>query len=301
MTTNANQSPPKRPLQFRLRHLLALPILLAVFFAVGGLKSPLFGLLAVVALLIVVEIITGPGYRQPIRPYGWLLSVAFVALLALIALDGSRPGPDRSGDRAACCNNLGQLAVALCQYRAAYGVFPPAYVVDQQGRPKHSWRVLILPFINQRGLYQRYRFDEPWDGPHNRQLAKECPALFRCPADQNAPPGRTNYVAVVGPSTAWPGTTSRSFGQFPHGPAATLLLVEVTDTSIWWLEPRDLVFKKIPFALNAPNGRGISSRHPGGVNCAFADSHLEFLSDTISGEALRKELMVDGGDSASED
>lgn len=302
MMTNADPSQPARRMQFRLRHLLVLPVLLAVFFACGGAKSPLFGLLAVVVLLMVVEAVSDLRFRawEPIRPYGCLLIVTCVALLALIALDCSHPGPDRS-HRAACCNNLRQLALALLNYHETYGAFPPAYVASKQGRPMHSWRVLILPYINQRGLYERYRFDEPWNGPHNRQLVKECPALFRCPADQSAPPGRTNYVAVVGPDTAWPGATGRTLDQFPDGLARTLMLVEVTDASISWLEPRDLVFEKMPLALNAPNGRGVSSRHPGGVNCAFADGHIAFLSDTISEETLRKMLRVDDGEPVGED
>ncbi len=85
--------------------------------------------------------------------------------------------------RAQCTNNIKQLAFALHNYHDAYGQFPPAFVPDQDGRPIHSWRVLILPFIEQQGLYQQYEFAEPWDGPNNRRLLSQIPSLYRCPSD----------------------------------------------------------------------------------------------------------------------
>ena len=61
--------------------------------------------------------------------------------------------------------------MAVANYHETYGCFPPAYVADRDGKPMHSWRVLILPFLEQRELYNAYNFAEPWDGPNNRKLA----------------------------------------------------------------------------------------------------------------------------------
>ena len=55
-------------------------------------------------------------------------------------------------------------------YRDTYKVFPPAFIADADGKPMHSWRVLLLPYLEQQVFYMRYRFDEPWDSPHNRSL-----------------------------------------------------------------------------------------------------------------------------------
>jgi hypothetical protein len=66
-------------------------------------------------------------------------------------------------------NNLKQIGLALRNYHDAYGRFPPAYVADGHGPPMHSRRVLILPWLEKREIYDRYRFDEPWDGPNNRK------------------------------------------------------------------------------------------------------------------------------------
>jgi len=70
--------------------------------------------------------------------------------------------------RAQCSNNLKQIALAFHNYHDTYRTFPPAYIPDEDGNPKHSWRVLILPFLEQRALYEQYNFDEPWDSPNNR-------------------------------------------------------------------------------------------------------------------------------------
>ena len=67
--------------------------------------------------------------------------------------------------------NLTKIAQALNQYQADHGTYPPAYVVDDQGTPTHSWRVLILPQLGYVDLYQRYDMNSPWDSPQNAMLA----------------------------------------------------------------------------------------------------------------------------------
>ena len=70
----------------------------------------------------------------------------------------------------------------------------------------HSWRVLLLPFLEQTPLYEKYRFDEPWNGPNNRKLADAIIAIYNCPSDDHGGTGNTspmtNYVAIVGTETA---------------------------------------------------------------------------------------------------
>ena len=98
------------------------------------------------------------------------------------------------------------MGVALLTYHDTYGSFPPAYIADDQGRPMHSWRVLILPYLEEKSLYDRYDFSEPWDGPDNSQLAAEMPKVYRCRSDScSLSPTDTSYLAVVGDGTIWPG------------------------------------------------------------------------------------------------
>src|ERR1700690_1532678 len=109
---------------------------------------------------------------------GVVLLFGFCLLLMLPPVTDGRPAR-----RTECKNHLKQLALAMHNYHDTYGSFPPAYIPDKNGRPMHSWRVLLLPFLEFGPLYDQYRFDEPWNGPHNRELAKLPIALFHCPTD----------------------------------------------------------------------------------------------------------------------
>ena len=105
----------------------------------------------------------------------------------------------------ACSNNMKQIVLALQNYHDVYKSFPAAYIPDENGKPKHSWRVLILPFLERWDLYDAYNFDEPWNGPHNRSLLHRTPPALRCPSTTSSEADTTEYFAVVGPSAAWPG------------------------------------------------------------------------------------------------
>ena len=193
-------------------------------------------------------------------------------------------------------NNLKQIGLALQNYRDAYGYFPPAYVADENGRPLHSWRMLILPWLEQKEIYDQYRFDEPWDGPNNRKLHDLRVSPYLCPSH----PGErhsTAYVAVVGPGTAWRGVEPMRLEEVPDGQDRTILLVEVSAPSIHWMEPRDLELDRMSFAINGPNNAaGPSSRHPGGANILLVDGAVRFLKEALAATSLRALLTVAGGE-----
>ena len=197
---------------------------------------------------------------------------------------------------AQCANNLKQIALALHAYHTEHGSFPPAYIVDENGVPMHSWRVLILPYLEQTNLYEQYDFNEPWDGPNNSLLHDHVVSIYGCPADASAK-NSANYLAVVGANTAWPGEEGRTIEQIRDGTSNTILVVEVCDHGIHWMEPRDLDFLTTSTTINqGPLGRTISSRHTPLANVAFADGSVRFLSNNTSGATVRALLTVDGGE-----
>ena len=193
-------------------------------------------------------------------------------------------------------NNMKNIALALLSYESHHGMFPPAYIADENGRPMHSWRVLILPFIERNDLWQAYSLDEPWDGPNNRKLANVVIGIFTCPSDADAWPTMTNYVAVVGPNTIWPGTQPTSLNDISDDRAETLLLVEVVNSGIHWMEPRDMHITQMAPGINPTAGQGISSAHDGIVIVSFADGHQQMIPKTISPEDLRAILTRSGGE-----
>jgi len=193
-----------------------------------------------------------------------------------------------------CQRNLKTLAIALSTYAEVHGALPPAYIADAQGKPLHSWRVLILPFLEQETLYRQYRFVEPWDGPNNRKLTSQMPDVFACPADDEPPAaGRTRYLAVVGPNTAFPGREPRRLADLPDGPTRTLVLVE-SNLEVNWLEPRDLDFAAISFEIRNSGPPGLGSPHPPGSNAAYLSGRVEVLTDDRPPDYIRS--LIDGAD-----
>ncbi len=192
-----------------------------------------------------------------------------------------------------CDNNLKQIGLALRQYQRRYSCLPPAFVPDANGKPMHSWRVLLLPFLDQDALYQKYSFKEPWDGPNNRKLSNVSIGVYKCTSD--APEyANTSYVAVVGPGTAWPGATGARLGDVQTDPGNTVLVVEVADSGVNWMEPRDLSFENMDFHVNGQPRNSISSRHRGDATVLFVDGSVGRLGDGLTPEAIRAMLRITG-------
>ena len=149
----------------------------------------------------------------------------------------------------------------------------------------HSWRVLILPFMEQSALYNMYNFNEPWDGPSNRKLLALRPNIYVCPTLQAERPSAaavTSYVLLTGPGTTFPHGRTTRLTDIRDGTANTLIAAEVSNVSVAWTEPRDLDVRTMSFRVNDPNRPGISSRHPGGANVSFADGGKRFLREGIT-------------------
>ena len=136
-----------------------------------------------------------------------------------------------------------QIALALQSYDAAYGALPPAYIADEQGRPMHSWRVLILPFLEQQSLYDQYDFQRTVGRPQQHQAPGQDAFHVRCPSNHAPGPAVstfTSYVVISGPGTMFPGAESIRLDQVTDGPAETLMVVEVANLQIPWTKPEDL-------------------------------------------------------------
>jgi hypothetical protein len=185
--------------------------------------------------------------------------------------------------------------LAVANYHSMYGCFPPAYIADGEGQPMHSWRVLLLPFLEQAALYNAYNFAEPWDGPNNRKLADQIGSIYLRSGLESDQARTTSFVAVVGPQTAWPGATPSSDKDLSDGLHETLLVVEVPDGKFQWMEPKDLRFDDMTFRVNDGSGRGLGSRL-GGARVVSADDWVSTLSDDFPPERLRAMLTAQGGE-----
>jgi prepilin-type processing-associated H-X9-DG protein len=227
---------------------------------------------------------------------GLLLVVPILIALLLPAVQAAREAARRSQ----CNNNLKQIAIAMLNYHDTWNTFPPAYLADENGRPMHSWRVLILPYMEQKALYDRYNFDEPWDGPNNSQLAAMMPPPYGCASDPAAGPAgsTTSYAAITGPGTLFDADEASSFATITDGTSNTLMVAEAANAGIHWMEPRDLDIDQMTLTING-SPTDISSHHPGGAQGVFADGHTNFLQAGIGAQLLRALMTKSGGEPIS--
>lgn len=237
---------------------------------------------------------------------GLLLLVAACALLAWL---GRAANDAREAAKRMTCNGqLCQLGLALHNYHDAYGSFPPAYVADAQGKAMHSWRVLILPFIEEQPLYARYNFNEPWNGPNNSKLAASMPHIFACPSHRGdfrdvryRGTHWTSYVVVVGAETVFPGAQCVSLADIRDEKSQTVLLVEVSNENFHWMEPRDLGMEQLKLAADGASRRGISSKHGTGAHLVMADGSRVWLRNGSKPDGLRAMMTRAGGEHFNHD
>ena len=102
------------------------------------------------------------------------LAIVFVLVALLFP---ARRGSREAARRTQCRNNLKQIALALHNYESHYHALPPAYTIDAEGKPLHSWRTLILPWIEQVNLYNSIDLSKPWDDPANAEALNTVPQV----------------------------------------------------------------------------------------------------------------------------
>lgn len=213
-------------------------------------------------------------------------------LLALLlpAVQAAREAARRSQ----CANNLKQIGLAMHNYHDINGSFPPAYVADPSGQPMHSWRVLILPYMEHQDIYARYDQSQSWDSATNRGILSQMPSTYQCPTS-GTPGQNTSYVVVRGPETIFDADQPCKFSQIADGTANTILVVEAPHANIPWTEPRDLDFAEISMVINS-GGNSAHSDHPGGTQVLFADGSVRYLRSNIPPEQIKAMFTKAGGE-----
>jgi hypothetical protein len=188
--------------------------------------------------------------------------------------------------------------LAVANYQSANGTYPPAHVIGPDGRPWHSWRVLILPYLEESELHKEYDFDEPWDGPNNRKLAARMPRLYAFQGFDRPGNTTTNYLAVVGDETVWPGAKTVSPADVTDGLTTTILMVENLGAGVHWMEPRDLSLAGMDLRVNNP--AGVSSPYDDPA-VATLSGDLQKLRVDMTPATLRGLLTIRGGERLESD
>ena len=115
-------------------------------------------------------------------------------------------------------NNMKQIALAMIMYEEIHNYFPPA-AIERNGKPLLSWRVAILPFLEEDALYKQFHLDESWDSPHNREVAKKMPSVFQSPDSPSN--GKTRVMLFTGKGAAFDGGRTIKPTDIRNGTGAT--------------------------------------------------------------------------------
>jgi hypothetical protein len=192
-------------------------------------------------------------------------------------------------------NNFKQVCLALHNHESARQAFPAAASYDAEGRPLLSWRVHILPYMEQMKLYNQFRLDEPWDSEHNRKLIDQMPELYTDPnptvraaiGDR----GRTTVVAPRAEGTVFGGRDGIKHSDIKDGGSNTILAVEVVpERAVVWTKPDDWEVD----LSNPLNGVKRSDRE--GFVAAWGDGHASFIPNDADAEEFRGNLTYAGGE-----
>jgi hypothetical protein len=223
------------------------------------------------------------------------LTGAASALLIALTKDFAGKISDQSQQQK-CHNNLKQIILAFHNYHDSQGAFPPVFTVDKNGKPLHSWRVLILPYMEQMGLYESIRLNEPWDSEHNKQFHDKMPNVFRCPDSQGNPKRDTVYCFVVGKETL--GKTDGkglNFSKITDGTSNTIGVAE-RKTPVCWMAPADILQEDAYLGINK-KAEGIGSGHQNkGTNVGVLDGSVRFLKEDTDLKTLKALLTIGGGE-----
>jgi prepilin-type processing-associated H-X9-DG protein len=219
-----------------------------------------------------------------------LIVLGVIGVLIALLLPTRRSARE-AARRTQCQNNLKQIALALQNYEDVFHCLPPAYTVDTDGKPLHSWRTLILPYIEQRTLYDKIDLTKAWDDPANKAAYDSVVQVYRCPS-AFVPGTKTTYLAPVCPGSCLQAVQPRPLAEITDKHDLTLLVFEVdTEHAVHWMSPTDASDRLI-----VSFGESRHLDHPGGTQAAFVDGRVGYIGKQTKAAVLAALISAAGND-----
>jgi uncharacterized protein (TIGR03067 family) len=225
----------------------------------------------------------------------------------VLVLQRAKPGEEKpkaqeldklkeAAERAEHTNNFKQIALAFHNYHSTFKHFPMHAIYGKDGKtPLLSWRVAILPFIEEEALYREFKLDEPWDSPHNRKLIAKMPKLYEPLGAGKKGENRTHYQVFTGPDTLFNGPSKTKITQIADGTSNTILVIEGKEPVVW-SKPDDLVLPREKDKLPALGGL---FKH--GITLAFCDGTVTTIRLDPDPALLRAAITPRGGETVELD
>ena len=231
-----------------------------------------------------------PGAGRKLRIAEILLVLGILVVLIGLLLPAHRSARPAAW-RSQCTHNMKLIGLALSNYEQVYGFLPPAYTVDTEGRPLHSWRTLILPYLEYESLYLSIDLSKPWNDPTNAQALETSLPVFHCP-DGVGRQNTTTYLAISAPNGCFHSNKPRRLAEITDGRASTVMVIEAgEENAVPWMAPVDA-----DEALVIGLGPSSKLHHAGGVNACFVDGSVRFLKAQMPAKARRAIISISGND-----
>jgi hypothetical protein len=194
----------------------------------------------------------------------------------------------RVGNRYDATRALQQIALALHKFHDTWQSFPPPASYDGD-KPLLSWRVHVLPYLNENDLYGQFHLNEPWDSEHNRQLISKMPDIYKSDFFDLNMDGRTTFVVPVAPETIFHGKVGTPIREITDGTSNTIMVLQADpDRAVIWTKPDDL-------AIDWQNVKAGLTGDDQPFRAALGDGAVLKLPATISEETLKRRLMPQDG------
>jgi len=219
--------------------------------------------------------------------------IAFVVVAIVVPMFGR---VDEVGPRQESAWHLWDIAFAMHDYANNHKTFPPAVVYDSHGKPLYSWRVLLLPYLQEKPLYSQFKLDEPWDSPNNKPLLAQMPHVYRTPSQyQRNEPYATHYQVFTGGGAIFEASPKAHLLSFKDIIAAdgmnkTLLVVEAAEP-VLWTKPEDLPYSP---DRSLPQLGGLFIKK--GFWAMMADGGTRWFSMDMDEETIRAMITWNGGE-----
>ena len=214
-------------------------------------------------------------------------------LVAMMSIAGKQA--KKAAARASSKNTLKQFGLAMHNFHDVYKSFPPVASFKKE-KKLLSWRVYVLPFLEQNELFKQFHLDEAWDSPHNKKLIAKMPRLFADPSGKLKKAGMTRYMVPVGKNFIFDGKPEGlRIREITDGTSNTIMLVEAApENAVVWTKPDDLpVDTKNPF-------KGLIGKDGKGFLATFADGSVRFISKSMKPKILKALFTRNGGEVVTE-